>query len=231
MWPFENEISWDRGIYFRNGRPSTLKYWLRTHTMQPNLLVLNFLTLVSIFCRSYWSISKAYNNRIRQDQGIHSDSSTATDQEKNHQRFLQFLYRYTDKARKFSKNPFMLLLRSNSLKIQRKLSLALEEKINLSYTQIKNFPTSLNKRAMWEHLEPLQKKVAMYVMSSLDTKIKRTLLESGLWRKNTRKTRVTDTHTCTITWCLGHKKFWKGCMCNRNIGSYWKIYRWFSLSF
>ena len=67
-------------------------------------------------------------------------------------------------------------------------------------------------------------------MSSRDTKIKRTLLESGIgflvaitscllgirksnehcskvvsgcWRKNTRKTRVTDTHVCTITWSLG----------------------------
>ena len=69
MWPFENDISWDRGIYFRNGRPSTLTYDL--HTMQHNVLVLNFLTLVSIFCRSYWSINKAYNNGIRQDTLVH----------------------------------------------------------------------------------------------------------------------------------------------------------------
>ena len=47
--------------------------------------------------------------------------------------------------------------------------------------------------------------VAIYVMSSRDTKIKRTLLESGLGllAKHTRKTRITDTHVCTITWCLG----------------------------
>ena len=35
---------------------------------------------------------------------------------------------FTDKARKFTKNHFMLLLRPNSLKIHRKLSLALEGK-------------------------------------------------------------------------------------------------------
>ena len=28
---------------------------------------------------------------------------------------------------------------------------------------------------------------------------------SGRWRKNTRKTRVKDTHVCTITWCLGQR--------------------------
>ena len=42
-------------------------------------------------------------------------------------------------------------------------------------------------------------------MSSRDTKIKQTLLESGLGllAKYTRKTRITDTHVCTITKCLG----------------------------
>ena len=53
----------------------------------------------------------------------------------------------TDKARKSSKNPFMLLLRSNSLKIYRKLSLALEGKQDKFIFNIENLPTSLNKRA------------------------------------------------------------------------------------
>ena len=42
----------------------------------------------------------------------------------------------------------MLLLRSNSLKIHRKLSLALEGKYDKFILKIENLATSLNKRAM-----------------------------------------------------------------------------------
>ena len=41
---------------------------------------------------------------------------------------MYIITQVTDEARKFSKNLLMLLLRSSSLKIQRKLSLALEGK-------------------------------------------------------------------------------------------------------